>query len=130
MFDHLRFEISGPDAPLLADELADLIEQQFGRKPVRESPDSETEEGAIRGLAETISVISLVLAIPDTSDAAASLAHRTRTVERVRRLIEWAKQRGGRRNHIHANTGKGPHPLDEAEFELIELLTRLPDDAP
>jgi hypothetical protein len=131
MFDHVYFEISGPDAPLLADELADLIEQQFGRKPVRESLESEPAEGTVRGLAEMLSVISLVLAIPGGIDAPANQSQRARTADRVRRLIDWAKQRSGRRNHIHAKTAKGHQPLDEAEPELIELLNRLThDDGP
>lgn len=104
----LEFHIEGPGASSVAEELASLLESEFGERPRR------SERGGSSGSDEhqekvdptALAALAVVLALPGAIKNTLDLAQRLKLKQKLDRLIEWVKQRPEIR--ITIVSGRGP----------------------
>ena len=119
------FHIDGPHLSEIADELAQLIERQFGVSPKRVRSESTGSSDSDTERTDPVAVASLVLAVPSAIVATLTLAERLELKKKVDGLISWAKERVRERLEVRIVVSRRGRsvPLDSAEpGEIIDLL--------
>ena len=123
---HLSFQIEGPDAKELADELQGVLAREFGSWPVRREqarPPGPGEE--VRG--DTLDLITLLVGIPSGVLATWDLATRLKMKEKAQNLLAWASGRLARGGRILLHRpGGSAVPLDCARVdEIVNALNEM-----
>jgi hypothetical protein len=111
-------EITGPEAEEAEHELQALLRETFGEEGRRlAAPEAETSGRKID--ATTLALIAIGLSIPKAILETIDLAEKMKLVERIKRLLAWAKGRGKSGTRIALVSAKGTS---------VELATAEPAD--
>lgn len=87
----LEFRIEGDQANEIADELAELLENEFAQRPKKTTPDGSPTTAAQRS--DWVGIVALILAIPSAVIATADAVERFKVKEKAEKLIEFAKNK-------------------------------------
>jgi len=114
----LRFFVEGPGAQDLAQRLEAVLHQNFGESPSRRSSEVQDAAGT---RADPVALLTLILALPTAAVAALDLVARLKARDRIRAIIDFAKQeRDATGVRIWVSVGDGPPvALDEARPEHL-----------
>jgi len=121
--ENFVIRVEGADYDVLATELADLINTEFGLA-LHPIPPQEKLNDKFESKADLCSVAALILSIPGAVLAAIQVADRIEKNKRIQRIIEWAKskclQDPKRKINLTLPEGKVVSLEDTSSAEILE----------
>ena len=90
---YYELQIEGPGSEAAADALADLLEKEFGERPVRMEA-KPVQDASDPGRVDPIAAVALALSIPSAVLAAVDAVQRSEKKKKADLIIEWAVKQG------------------------------------